>query len=364
MLASCLGIGGTVQSLIGKYPVRGQLDVIKLGQEDEATPDPDGVPWEPARNPDSGDGDARAPEEGCEQVEADDLGEGGGDNDADIGDCLWEDGPCDDEQGEVEHRGHGGGQMVAVGAPAKGGPTGEELTVEQADSLLTHSSRLQSLQQAKGILSSLGGAMGASLTSTVAHVINTESKRFHKRIRGDASVAAVLRTTMEAEEALVKKHRAEHEEDMKRRRDKKRTDNDLTATQAALKKARRDIREAAAVITAKETVKSFSLASFGEGRKNGGGAQFQKARFEALERVRAAAQLSPEQLNDWEYFKTNWDKAMAESHCVNWTKLFAEIVQNVLEELEGGELNAFSDFVHKETKRVLGDIPGLVIPGC
>ena len=36
----------TVRSLITPYPRRGHLDVIKLGQEDEATPDPDGVPWD------------------------------------------------------------------------------------------------------------------------------------------------------------------------------------------------------------------------------------------------------------------------------------------------------------------------------
>ena len=36
----------TVKSLIPDYPRRGHLDVIKLGQEDEATPDPDGVPWD------------------------------------------------------------------------------------------------------------------------------------------------------------------------------------------------------------------------------------------------------------------------------------------------------------------------------
>ena len=35
-----------VQSLITPYPRRGHLDEIKIGQEDEATPDPDGVPWE------------------------------------------------------------------------------------------------------------------------------------------------------------------------------------------------------------------------------------------------------------------------------------------------------------------------------
>ena len=35
----------TVQSLITPYPKRGALDVVKVGQEDEATPDPEGVPW-------------------------------------------------------------------------------------------------------------------------------------------------------------------------------------------------------------------------------------------------------------------------------------------------------------------------------
>ena len=38
----------TVQSLIGAYPKHGHLDVIQPGQEDEATEDPDGVPWEPS----------------------------------------------------------------------------------------------------------------------------------------------------------------------------------------------------------------------------------------------------------------------------------------------------------------------------
>ena len=37
----------TVQSLIAPYPKTGHLDTLRLGQEDEATEDPDGVPWEP-----------------------------------------------------------------------------------------------------------------------------------------------------------------------------------------------------------------------------------------------------------------------------------------------------------------------------
>ena len=82
-----------------------------------------------------------------------------------------------------------------------------------------------------------------------------------------------------------------------------------------------------------------------------------------LERVRAVAHLTHEQRNDWEYFKAGWDKAMAEAHGEDWAKLFADIIQNVIEELQAGKTTALSEFMHNETKRVLGDVPTLVLPG-
>ena len=63
----------TVQSLITPYPRRGKLDVLKIGQGDEATPDADGVPWEvgeaDAVEPDGADGSGA-----CDD-DADDDGE-------------------------------------------------------------------------------------------------------------------------------------------------------------------------------------------------------------------------------------------------------------------------------------------------
>ena len=180
----------TVQSLIGRYPRRGQLDVLKPGQEDEATPDPDGVPWEPERVEDLG-GDASptgddCEQEGCELVPVEE--------------------PWDYEQGEANHRGYGDDQQAKGAASAKGATSGTELSQDQADSLLGHSGRLQALQQAKDILANLGGAMGASLKHTVALVMSTESKRFRHRMQGDAAVAAELRTPLETEEAHQSKH--------------------------------------------------------------------------------------------------------------------------------------------------------------
>ena len=91
--------------------------------------------------------------------------------------------------------------------------------------------------------------------------------------------------------------------------------------------------------------------------------QYQKAREEALNRVRSCATLSSEQQNDWKFFATTWDSRMAEAHGIAWGGLFAEILQNVLDEMEEGNREAFSQFMHKESTRVLGEVETLRLPG-
>ena len=115
--------------------------------------------------------------------------------------------------------------------------------------------------------------------------------------------------------------------------------------------------DAEAVLTAMEEVKVYSLEMLGKGKKRGGPPQHQKARLEVLQRLRKAAELSPEQTSQWEYFKTTWDREMAEAHGEDWAELFAEMVQQVLNDLGEGRSNALSVFMHNETKRVLADTP-------
>ena len=55
---------------------------------------------------------------------------------------------------------------------------------------------------------------------------------------------------------------------------------------------------------------------------------------------------------------------MAEGQGENWADLFAEIVQHIIEELSAGNKSALSEFMHRETQRVLADIPALVLPGA
>ena len=82
-----------------------------------------------------------------------------------------------------------------------------------------------------------------------------------------------------------------------------------------------------------------------------------------MERIRAAAALSPEQATDWEFSKTTWEGDMADAQQDTWGELFAELMQHILNELGAGKTRALSEFMHAETQRVLGDVPALSVPG-
>ena len=110
-------------------------------------------------------------------------------------------------------------------------------------------------------------------------------------------------------------------------------------------------------------MKTSTPVMLGQGQKKGGSAQYQKARQEALNRVRSCARLSLEQQNDWKFFTTTWDSRMAEAHSEDWGGLFAEILQNILHKLEEGNREALSEFMHKESTRILGQVETLKLPG-
>ena len=118
------------------------------------------------------------------------------------------------------------------------------------------------------------------------------------------------------------------------------------------------------MVTAREGTKHVSVESLGKDKKKAGGAQCQKLRWEVLERVRLVAELSVAQRAAWDYFKTEWDRVMAETHGARWAELFAEYIQNVYNELEEGNRNALSDFMHRETERVLTQVLVLQMKGA
>ena len=172
----------TVQSLLPNYPKTRHLDTLRRGQDDEATEDPDGVPWE-------------VEEEQHEEAADDD-----------------DDWPAFDPRDWAE------GCTPTAGADVEGGALhgdGDVLSPEQAEGFVAHSTRLKSLHQAKEILASLGGTVGASLRETVCRVEHDEAKRFRERSRTDPILQTRMSAFLEADEAHWRRERAEFQEHMR-----------------------------------------------------------------------------------------------------------------------------------------------------
>jgi len=257
----------TVQSLIGAYPPRNTLDVVLPGQEDEATEDPEGVPWEDAAEdpePDPGD-----PEDLPDDLEVPDY---------DPSDWLAP--PQGSDEGAAEPSNHGGvsgedkegegvcddGAVAVLGESSCHGD-GANLDAEGVSFMNAHLQRMQSLEETVQIFSGIDGALGASLSTTVKRVIHNEQKRFRARMNGDAEVDKAMRTIAEAEEQHSQMQRLLFQESCQLKRQQRATKVELAKAAAKLKavrKATREAEETAAVVTA---VKSYTLPMLGQGKK-------------------------------------------------------------------------------------------------
>ena len=202
------------------------------------------------------------------------------------------------------------------------------------------------------------------MAATVSRVMDSEVKRFKVRHRTDAVVQHSMHALLEAEEAQCRRERQDFQEHMRQTQEKDRVKRELKEATDKLQKMRKATREAEAVVAARQQIKAYSLQALGKGKKRAGGEQHHKARMEVMERLRRVAELTPEQTGAWDFFKTQWDRAMAEVMGEDWAETFAQIMQNIMNDLSNGKTNAFSDFMHKETLRALPTEPALMVPGA
>ena len=72
--------------------------------------------------------------------------------------------------------------------------------------------------------------------------------------------------------------------------------------------------------------------------------------------------LSAAQRNDFSWWKDKWGAKMLEQHGEEWPGVFAEWVQRVLTDFGDGVGNAFSLFVHAETRRCFDGELALQVP--
>ena len=117
------------------------------------------------------------------------------------------------------------------------------------------------------------------------------------------------------------------------------------------------------MLETKHAIKQYTLQDLGMGQKRVGGAAAKKNRLEVLDRLARLGQgLSPAQKNDFTWFKEAWDARMLEEHVDNWPELFMGWMQRLLGENEDGVANAFSVFVHNETRRCFDGVSALRVP--
>ena len=113
----------------------------------------------------------------------------------------------------------------------------------------------------------------------------------------------------------------------------------------------------------KHAIKQLSLEDLGKGRSRGGGVAAKKRRWEVLDRLASLGQgLSPEQRNDFSWFKEARDACLLQEHGGSWPETFMGWMQRLLGENEAGIGNAFSVFVYNETRRCFDGVPGLRVP--
>ena len=207
------------------------------------------------------------------------------------------------------------------------------------------------------------------MQATVQNVLDHELRVFKGRLGGDAAVDKAMRDLADAEERVAARRRLEYQEIVQQTHERKRVEAELKDAQGRLAKVRKVNREESMVMEARGAVKSYSPEMFGHGKRKGGGAQYQKVRLQALDRVRAVGRLSMEQVNDWAWFAKEWDTRMAETDALgdatetSWGEHFAQILASLVARLNAGEDDAVSAFMRTESERVLRWKPVLRIPG-
>lgn len=201
----------------------------------------------------------------------------------------------------------------------------------------------------------------------LAHLAALESKKEERRIR------EMSRENNSVLQALAEHQLAQDAEDRKRQRQVddanaqtlrlKDIRRQVEKKSAELAQKRRAIAEAEEVLQARQSMRTYSLGELGHGR-SGGQAQAKKNRASVLDRLaRCGGGLSPAQKNDFGWFKEAWDAAMSDEHKGSWPATFASWMQKVLDDVDSGDREAFSKFVHRETTRCFSSAVALSLPG-
>ena len=198
-------------------------------------------------------------------------------------------------------------------------------------------------------------------------VLELEVKKEQRRQRIAANeapaVAAALADLEAAKAADERRHRLAIQDVNRRAKENAELQKAADEAKALLKKRKRELLSLEGVLESKHALKRYTPESLGQGKSRGGKVAEQKLRYEVLERIASLGTgLTPAQKNDWRWFRETWDAKMCSEHGADWGGIFSGWMQKILDDLSKGVSNAFSVFVHDETRRHFEDVPMLTVP--
>ena len=193
--------------------------------------------------------------------------------------------------------------------------------------------------------------------------LRKEKSRLREVSREDPDVLLGMARARDALEAESRKRRLAIEDANRQVMSKQKLRREIKDAEATLQKTKQLIAEQEQIAEARHVVKKFRLEYLGDGARGCGGAAGRKRRDEVMDRMaKLGSGLSPQQRNDWVWFKEAYDRKMHGAHGDDWVRIFVGYMQEVLNQLYDGTPNAFSLFVHKETLRSFAADRGLVLP--
>ena len=322
-----------VKSLIKEYPKRKGDEILAANGED----------WELV--------DGECPYEDAEEEAASEVADAG----SDAGSINGDDGGAEPEL-------HAEASQNEVADDADAAMSCELPTVPDAaaDAMRDSNVALEGFHEAIEILKRCGAV------KAVHHLeaeVRKELKRQRLNAQQDPAVAGALAELKAAKAADERRRIMTVIEANRNEKKLARIRKEKMEADAKLKLKQKELVSVEAVLEAKHAIKRFAPSDLGDGHPKAKGEKGRKLRFEVLDRLsRLGTGLSPAQRNDWAWFRNSWDTKMVEIYKDKWAQTFCGWMQHCLDDIADGNCNAFSIFVHRETKEHFMNEPMLTLP--
>jgi hypothetical protein len=202
-----------------------------------------------------------------------------------------------------------------------------------------------------------------STSMALSRTMHDEARRARGSQQRDPTIAQALQAQLQSERDADAQSRAAAADAAKLAAETALQKRKSASAEKALQAVRKKLSDAISMQQCADAIKNFSPEVLGNGKSRGGPLECRKSRLEVMERLASrGAEMSAQEKNDWQWFKTEWDTKMASEYDRDWGMQFAQWMQELADKLADGSVAAIVEFMYNETKRVLATVLVLRVP--